>query len=226
MIDVRSRVRGSRFRSGWRLSALIAWATTVAVLFAQGIVPSYAGISVSTIGSSDTVHMNIVEWHAGVPSKVAAYLPDRSEPIVTDIDPAVIRSARLVETGISGGWTHGTVIMSGGTLPPAIDVSYRQTASGLDAVTSDPADPFRTISIHVPPPSAQDPQVLPLGPIVFALLAAVAACAVLEYARDQSCATAAKKTCGDQGVKCTTTPGTCGIGSCRIHCNGDQGSCD
>jgi len=160
MIDVRRQARGSRFRAGWRLSALVAWVTTVAVLFAQGIAPSYAEISVSTIGSADSVRMDILAWRAGMPSRVAAYLPDRMDPVVTDVDPAMLRGARLVEKGTSGGWTYGALLTAGGALPATMDVSYRQTPSGLDTVTTNPADPTRTIAIHMPPPGPEEPQVI------------------------------------------------------------------
>ena len=226
MIDVRRQARGSRFRAGWRLSALVAWVTTVAVLFAQGIAPSYAEISVSTIGSADSVRMDILAWRAGMPSRVATYLPDRMDPVVTDVDPAMLRGARLVEKGTSGGWTYGALLTAGGALPATMDVSYRQTPSGLDTVTTNPADPTRTIAIHMPPPGPEEPQVIdPITWTVLALLA-YAVCTAAEAVRDASCASSAKKACGDSGVKCVTSGAFCGLGACRYHCKGDEGSCD
>lgn len=226
MVDVRRVFRGSRFRRGWRVSALVAWVTSLAVLFTQGIAPSYAGIRVSTFGSSDTVRMEVLEWSAGIPTRVAAYVSDHLEPVTTSIDPSIVRNARWIESGKSRGWTQGKLLLDAARLPASLDVTYRNADSGLDVIASDPANPANTLSIRVPAGDTASPE--NWIPVIVAAIAvlAILSCAGLAAARDESCASAAKTACGDSGVKCVTSPAHCGLGSCRYQCKGDGGSCD
>jgi hypothetical protein len=226
MIDVRRVVRGLRFRKGWRASALVAWMTSLAVLFAQGISPSYAGITVTKLGSPEALRMQVLERSAGVPTKVAAYIADAPEPVITSIDPGIARNARWTVSGKNNGWTQGRAQLDAPGLPRTLDVSYRSTEAGLDVITSDPANPANTLSLRVSPGEAAAPEVwIPIIAIAAAILA-VLACSGASAIRDESCADAAKKTCGERGVKCVTSSQYCGFGSCSYYCQGDSGSCE
>ena len=204
------------------VSGFGACATALAVFFAQGLTPSYAGITVTAFGSGDAVAMRVLEANGGVPTKIAAYLPGRADPMVGTIDPAVLRSAAWTVTGRQGAWTEGRVGVQGAGSPAAYQVSYRDTASGLEAIVNDPTDPSGSLHIDVPHDGTGiEPAVDPVS----LLVALILTCTLADAYKQSKCLDNAKDTCGAGNVKCSSYTGGCGVGRCTRRCKGEDGDC-
>ena len=210
-----------RTRALRRLPAPVVWVTAFAVLFAQGFGPSYAGFAVSTYGSSATVHLNVVAWSNGVPTRVEAYLPDRAQPVVRTIDPDLVRRAAWTETGAPGAWRQGRVSLPGMQGNGAYDVAYRADGQGFEAIASPTGDPAGAIHLQYDGgETMQSPDYLV---IVFV---ALLVCALANDVQQQRCLGNATETCGAGNVKCANYSGGCGIGSCTVQCKGSTDSCN
>jgi hypothetical protein len=206
-----------------KVSGFGACATALAVFFAQGLTPSYAGITVTAFGSGDAVPMRILEASGGVPTKIAAYLSGRTDPMVATVDPAVVRGAMWTVTGQQGAWTEGRVRVVGAGARVSYEVSYRDTASGLEAIVNDPADPLGSIHIDVPHDGTGiEPAVDPVS----ILVALILTCTLADTYKQGRCLNDAKDTCGAGNVKCSSYTGGCGIGRCTRRCKGDDGDCN
>lgn len=206
-----------------RVSALGACATALAVFLAQGVSPSYAGITVTTFGSDESVPMRILETRGGVPTRIAAYPAGSVDPLVSAIDPAVVRGAVWTPAEGQGGWISGRLALNGGGAPPVLDVSYRDTGSGLEATASDPADPAGAIHVVIPRGGTESEMVV--DPVSVAI-AVIIVCGLVDTYKMTRCMNQAQHECGEDKVKCSTYAGGCGIGWCTHKCVGDAGDCN
>lgn len=221
MKAIRSFLSHPRTRAPRRLPAPVVWGTALAVLFSQAVAPSYAGIAVTTLGSSAVVHLSVLEWADGVPTRVEAFLPDRADPVVTTIDPDVVRRAVWTETAAEGAWRRGRVTIPGTPGHGTYDLAFRTTETGGEAFASPAGDPGGALHLEL-----DGRESVPMTDNVAYYLAALLACALIADLMQQRCFGSAKETCGAGNVKCANYTGGCGVGSCTIQCKGSPDSCD
>jgi hypothetical protein len=205
--------------------AFFAWVTAIAVLVFQGVVPSYAGISVTKFGSSDVLRINVMESRGGLATKVAAFLPGGVETVVREIDPSIFSRARWIPAGSQGGWTQGKLSVPSGNGYIDYNLTYRGSGDGLEAIASESGNPGQSFAIDASNSGSESPMMDP-GTITLFIILAAALCAISADVHDSSCGRAAKNTCGDKGVKCVNSGSVCGIGGCYYLCSGELGDCN